>query len=57
MRGNPPAVVEKDPKKFDFFEIIDRMGGDEAVITREQWASAREAAGKPTALEKLPGER
>ncbi|HEY6004683.1 MAG TPA: ABC transporter substrate-binding protein [Anaeromyxobacter sp.] len=57
MRGNPPAVVEKDPKKFDFFEIIDRMGGDEAAITREQWIASREAAGKPSALEKLPGER
>lgn len=57
MRGNPAAVVERDPKKYDFFEIIDRMGGDEAAITREQWASARQAAGKPAALERLPGDR
>jgi branched-chain amino acid transport system substrate-binding protein len=55
-RGNPAAVVEKDPRKYDFFEIIDRMPGDEAAITRAQWTSAREAAGKPASLEPLPGE-
>jgi ABC-type branched-subunit amino acid transport system substrate-binding protein len=56
-RGNPPAVVEKDRKKFDYFEIIDRMSGDEAAIGLEQWVKAREAAGKPRELEKLPGEK
>lgn len=55
-RGNPPSVVEKDKKKFDFFEIIDRMPGDEAAITHDQWVKVREAAGKPPALERLPGE-
>jgi hypothetical protein len=56
-RGNPPAVVEKDRKKFDYFEIIDRMSGDEAAIGLEQWVKAREAAGKARELEKLPGEK
>ena len=56
MRGNPPAVVEKDPRKYDFFEVIDRMPGEEAAITRAEWTKAREAAGKPPTLEPLPGE-
>jgi len=57
MRGTSPAVVEKDKKKFDYFEIIDRMGGDEAAITLEQWVQSRQASGKPPELEKLPGEK
>jgi branched-chain amino acid transport system substrate-binding protein len=57
MRGNPPAVVERSPRRYDFFEIVDRMPGDEAAITRDQWVASRAAAGKPTALEKLHGER
>lgn len=57
MRGNPPAVVDKDRRKFDYFEIIDRMGGDEAAITLPQWIESRQAGGKPPELEKLPGEK
>jgi branched-chain amino acid transport system substrate-binding protein len=56
VRCNPQAVVLKDKYKLDYFEILSSMPGEEAVCTREEWNAVREAAGKPTHLEKLPGE-
>jgi branched-chain amino acid transport system substrate-binding protein len=56
VKCNPEAVVLKDKYKLDYFEIISSMPGDEAARTRDEWNAARIAAGKPTSLEKLPGE-
>jgi branched-chain amino acid transport system substrate-binding protein len=56
VRSNPKDVVMKDKYHLDYFEIIDSMPGDEAAVTREQWNAVRKAAGKPTQLERLPGE-
>jgi hypothetical protein len=49
-------VVLKDKYKLDYFEILSSLSGEDAVRTREEWNAVRKAAGKPTHLEKLPGE-
>ena len=56
VRLNPPAVVLKDKYHLDYFDIISSTPGDEAFRTRDEWNAARKAAGKPTHLERLPGE-
>lgn len=56
VRCNPEAVVNKDKYKLDYFEILSSMPGAEAAKTREEWNKARQIAGKPIELEKLPGE-
>jgi ABC-type branched-subunit amino acid transport system substrate-binding protein len=56
VRANPKEIVLKDKYHLDYFEIIDSMAGSEAAITREEWNNVRRAAGKPTQLERLPGE-
>ncbi|MFZ1984221.1 MAG: substrate-binding protein [Desulfatitalea sp.] len=56
VKCNPAPVVMKDKYQLDYFEIIGEMSGEQAVRTREEWNALRQAAGKPTSLEKLPGE-
>jgi len=56
VKCNPPSIVNKDKYKLDYFEILSSLPGDQAVRTREEWNAVRKAAGKPTHLEKLPGE-
>lgn len=56
VKCNEESTVLKDKFKLDYFTIIDSLPGEEAVITREEWNEARKAAGKPTELERLPGE-
>jgi branched-chain amino acid transport system substrate-binding protein len=56
VKCNPQAVVLKDKYKLDYFEILSSIPGEDAVCSREEWNAARKAAGKPTQLEKLPGE-
>ena len=56
VKCNPQAVVLKDKYKLDYFEILSSIPGEDAVCTREEWNAERKAAGKPTRLEKLPGE-
>jgi ABC-type branched-subunit amino acid transport system substrate-binding protein len=56
VKCNPQAVVLKDKYKLDYFEILSSLSGEDAVRTREEWNAVRKAAGKPTHLEKLPGE-
>ncbi len=56
VRGNPADVVVKDKYKLAYFEIIDSLSGAEAAKTRAEWNAERKSAGKPTALEKLPGD-
>ena len=50
------ADVKADKYGLDYFEIIGSLSGDQAVITREEWNAARQAAGLPTHLESLPGD-
>ncbi|MDQ7837400.1 MAG: substrate-binding protein [Thermodesulfobacteriota bacterium] len=56
VRCNPEAVVVEDKYKLDYFEILSSLPGEEAARSREDWNAARQAAGKPTSLERLPGE-
>ena len=56
VRCKPAAEVSKDKFKQDYFEILSSMPGDQAFVTKEEWVAAREAAGVPASLEKLPGE-
>jgi len=50
VKCKPQAEVMKDKYQLDYFEIIGSTPGDQAVITREEWNAARQAAGKPTEL-------
>ena len=56
VKCNPQGVVLKDKYKLDYFEILSSISGEDAVRSREEWNAVRKAAGKPTQLEKLPGE-
>jgi len=42
--------VLKDKYNLDYFEILNKISGDEAVKTFPEWVSGRTAAGKPTEL-------
>ena len=57
VRGKPAREVQKDKFKLDYFEILSSTPGERAAITRDEWNAVRAAAGKPTELEALPGER
>ncbi len=56
VKCKPAGEVLKDKYKQDYFEIIDAISGEEAVITKKDWKAHRTAAGKSASLEKLPGE-
>ena len=57
VRCNPPAVVNKDKHKLDYFEVLSVMSGEEAAKTKKEWVEERTIAGKPPYLEKLAGEK
>lgn len=48
--------VVKNKYNLDYFEIIDSLPGHLTARTHREWREVRRAAGKPTRLEKLPGE-
>ena len=56
VKCKPAEEVKADKFQQDYFEIIASKSGEEAFITHEEWKAAREKAGKPTQLERLPGE-
>jgi ABC-type branched-subunit amino acid transport system substrate-binding protein len=56
VKCNPANKVLADPFKQDYFEILSSLPGEKAFVTKDEWVAAREAAGKPTSLEALPGE-
>jgi len=56
VRAKSAAEVKKDKYQLDYFEIIDSMPGEQAAKTKAEWEAERKGAGKPLALEKLPGE-
>lgn len=51
VRCKPAKEVQKDKFKQDYFEILDKMDGNTAARTKEQWLEVRKAAGKPPVLE------
>ena len=56
VKCNAAKTVKADKYRQDYFEIIDVMPGEEAAKTRAEWDQTRKENGKPTMLEKLPGE-
>ena len=40
-----------DKYHLDYFEIIGKLSGEDAVRTRVQWETVRKAAGKPNRLQ------
>lgn len=53
VRCKPQAQVMKDKYGLDYFEVISSTPGKDAVVTREEWNTARQQAGVPTTLEPL----
>lgn len=56
VKCNPAPTIKRDKFKLDYFEVIESIPGEQAVCTRDEWNALRTEAGKPTSLEKLPGE-
>ncbi len=56
VKCKPKSEVRQDKYFLDYFEIISRLSGEEAVRTRQEWNAVRIAANKPIELEKLSGE-
>lgn len=56
VKCKPEEEVLKDPCQQDFFEIIHSIPGETAARTFEEWQTVRINAGRPTSLEKFPGE-
>ncbi|SDT84793.1 amino acid/amide ABC transporter substrate-binding protein, HAAT family (TC 3.A.1.4.-) [Desulfobacula phenolica] len=54
VKCKPEIDVIKDRFHLDYFEIIEKMTGEEAVRTREEWNALRLNSGMPIDLEKLP---
>lgn len=53
VKCKPQAEVLKDKFHLDYFEIISRVDGHQAVITQASWEAEREKNGLPKALEPL----
>lgn len=51
VRVKPREEVLKDRFKQDYFEIVHRLGGDEAAPTLAQWQEERRGAGQPANLQ------
>ncbi len=50
VRCKPAQDVQKDQFKQDYFDILAKMEGKDAVRTKKQWLELRNAAGKPSLL-------
>lgn len=46
VRGKPKNQVVKDRYRSDYFEILDKLDGAEAVRTYDEWLKARQKVGK-----------
>ncbi len=51
LRCKKAEEVKKDRYKADYFEILDRLKGEDAAVTKEEWDAARAAVSAPPALE------
>ncbi len=51
VKCKPEKDVMKDKFKQDYFEIVEKMSGDEAARDKYNWTRARDVAGKPDELE------
>lgn len=50
VKGKARDIVIEDRYNEDFFEIIDKLPGDKAARTLEEWRAVRKAANKPARL-------
>jgi ABC-type branched-subunit amino acid transport system substrate-binding protein len=53
VKCKPQVEVLKDKHQLDYFEIISKISGEKAAITRAEWNEARKAEGLATKLEPL----
>lgn len=50
VRIKPRAEVMRDPLRQDYFEIVSRLAGEQAVISHPEWLAERRAHGQPEQL-------
>lgn len=53
VKCKPQTEVLKDKYKLDYFEIINKMNGEQAAISKEEWVAQRKASNLPAQLESL----
>ena len=51
VKCKPAAEVKKDKYQLDYYEIINKMKGEDAAITQAEWSALRTKVGAPAALE------
>jgi branched-chain amino acid transport system substrate-binding protein len=51
VKCKPAAEVKKDKYQLDYYEIINKMKGEEAAITQAEWTALRSKVGAPATLE------
>jgi len=51
IKCKPAAEVKKDKYQLDYYEIIDKMKGEDAAITQAEWTALRTKVGAPAMLE------
>jgi len=51
IKCKPAAEVKKDKYQLDYYEIIDKMKGEDAAITQAEWTALRTKVGTPAMLE------
>jgi len=51
VKGKKADEVKKDKYQLDYYQILNKMKGEEAAITKGEWDALRETVGAPPALE------
>jgi hypothetical protein len=51
VKCKPAAEVKKDKYQLDYYEIINKMKGDDAAVTQAEWTALRTKVGAPATLE------
>ncbi|TDQ36815.1 ABC transporter substrate-binding protein [Thiopseudomonas denitrificans] len=51
VKVNDRSTVIQHPSKQDYFQIVHQLDGEDAVISPDEWRSARRVAGQPETLQ------
>lgn len=51
VKAKKADEIKKDKRQLDYFEVINKMKGEEAAITKEEWNEVRAAVSAAPALE------
>lgn len=51
VKGKPADEVKKDKYQLNYFEVINKMKGEEAAVSKEEWDKVRSAVSAAPALE------